>query len=219
MVQLSITRVSKLFRDGRSRRTILDDVSERFCAGETTAIVGPSGSGKSTLLAILGLLLPPTSGTVELDGTAVGPRDARVRAHSMAWILQTANVLHHRSTLDNVVIGPLTKGSERREAERLARAALSSVGLGARAHELAGRLSGGERQRTTVARAIAQGSPVILADEPTAQLDRDNAGRVMDGLIAGFPDRIVIVATHDHAVAARAERVLHLTEGRLCPGD
>lgn len=218
-MQLSAQGATKAFRDGRGRRIVLDGVSHVFVSGQSTAVVGPSGSGKSTLLAILGLLLAPDEGTVALDGRRVSPRDADVRGQVMAWVLQTANVLAHRRVLDNVAVGPLTMGSSRREAERRAHAALSVVGLGERAHTVAGLLSGGERQRTCVARAIAQGNPVVLADEPTAQLDGENARLVIDGLTDGLADRIVVVATHDPAVAARADRVLRLSEGKLCPGD
>lgn len=217
-MQLIVQGASKAFRDGRGRRIVLDGVSELFVSGQSTAVMGPSGSGKSTLLAVLGLLLAPDEGTVALDGRRVSPRDADVRGRVIAWVPQTANVLAHRSVLDNVAVGPLTMGSSRREAERRAHAALSVVGLAARAGAVAGQLSGGERQRTCIARAIAQGSPVVLADEPTAQLDGENARLVMDSLTAGLADRIVVVATHDPAVAARADRILHIGEGKLCPG-
>jgi len=199
--------------------TVLDEVSLTFDAGETVAITGPSGSGKTTLMSILGLLLPPTSGTVLVDGQPVpegGRQRDRLRGGRIAWIFQTVNVLGRRSALDNVVLGLLAQGMHRTQAEPAAAEALAAVGLKDRAGQQVRELSGGEVQRVCGARAIAGNPTYLFADEPTGQLDSAASELVIDSLLeARDADTAVIIATHDPAVAQRCDRVITVEAGSL----
>jgi ABC-type lipoprotein export system ATPase subunit len=177
--------------------------------------MGPSGSGKTTLLGILGLLFTPSQGGVLLDGAPVSHRRrTALRASAFAWVFQGANVVSHRSALDNAALGLLARGARVREAEEAARAALDAVGIGQLAGKAANTLSGGELQRVCVARAIAARPRFILADEPTGQLDHANTEGVIQALIGNRPDgAAVVIATHDPEVAAHCDRIVRLRDG------
>lgn len=168
-------------------------------------VMGPSGAGKTSLLAMIGGLLAPSRGRVELGG---GADAAPARVH---WIAQTSALLPHRTALDNVRLGPLSVGREPLEAGYRALASLERVGMGALASRRVRALSGGERQRVAVARILASGPGMILADEPTASLDPLSRAAVCEALRelrdAGS---LVIVSTHDPAVAAACDRVLRI---------
>lgn len=200
-------------------RTILDGVSFAVNAGDTVAITGPSGSGKTTFMSVLGLLLPPTSGAVRIDGLVVSKRGRqrdRIRAGHIAWIFQTVNVLGRRTALENVVVALLAQGWDRSKAEPAAHRALVSVGLTEIADQQVKDLSGGEVQRVCVARAIAGNPAYVLADEPTGQLDRDSSDLVLDSLLrARGANTAVLIATHDPSVAQRCDRVVTLESGTL----
>lgn len=194
---------------------VLDEVELRVADDEVVALMGPSGSGKTTLLAVIGGMLAPVAGHVTLDGR---PVVEAVRSLDISWILQTTVAVPHRSALDNVAIGRLARGDTRPAARAVARAALDTLGLGALAGRTAGRLSGGELQRVGVARGLVSSPRLLLADEPTAQLDRRSALTVADALVALRPTgTMVLIATHDPLVADRADRVLTLRDGRLTP--
>jgi ABC-type lipoprotein export system ATPase subunit len=219
-VPLELKAVSH--RYGRDRAPVLRDLSLAIADDDVVALMGPSGSGKTTLLSILGLLTAPAAGTVALDGRPVPRRGAalaRVRASTFAWIFQTVNVLGRRTALDNAALGLLARGEERARAERRAAAALAAVGLADHATRPVQALSGGELQRVCIARAIASAPRFILADEPTAQLDRRSADTVIEALVANRPrGTAVVIATHDPEVASRCSRVLRLRDGRLDGG-
>lgn len=212
---LEARNVSQRFGD----RVVLDDISLAIAAGETVAITGPSGSGKTTLLSILGLLAHPTKGSVLVDGREVarGSRERdRLRSGSIAWIFQTVNVLGHRSALDNVALGLMTRGVGRFDAETAAVRALTAVGLDDKISQPVKELSGGEVQRVCGARAIAGDPAYLLADEPTGQLDRAATDLVMDSLLAArSADTAVVIATHDSQVARRCGRIVVLDEGGI----
>ncbi len=196
---------------------VLRNVDLTITAGETVALVGPSGSGKSTLLSITGLLTTPTEGSVRVGGDPVPQSDggrSRMRTERYSWVFQTVNVFGARTAQDNVEVGMLSQGVSRREAADRARLALDAVGLSNHRDKPVRTLSGGEVQRVCIARATAVRPLVILADEPTGQLDRATSDVVLDALWgARHPESVLLVATHDPIVAERCDRVVRLLDG------
>ncbi len=201
---------------------VLDGVDLAVWPGEAVAVTGPSGSGKTTLLSILGLLTDPTSGEVKVGGKpapSASRRRDRLRAGWFAWVFQTVNVLGHRSAVDNAALGLLARGVPRPTASRQAQAALAAVGLADRVDTPVVDLSGGELQRVCIARAAAAAPKVLLADEPTGQLDHATSLTVLDALWAARrPETALVVATHDPQVAERCDRILQLIDGQLVDG-
>jgi lipoprotein-releasing system ATP-binding protein len=204
---------------------VLDGASVRLRRGEMVAVVGASGSGKSTLLHLLGGLERPTAGTVRLGGALLaGLTDdavAALRNRAVGFVFQFHHLLREFSALENVMMPLRIAGVSVAEARERAWGLLERVGLGARAHHRPGALSGGEQQRTAVARALAASPAVVLADEPSGNLDARNAERLHE-LLAGLArDGAlgVIVVTHNPALAARADRVLTLEGGQVVTTD
>ena len=216
-MSLAVRDVTHRYEPGGS--PVLDDISFTFPAGRSIAIVGPSGSGKTTLLTILGLLIAPTSGAVELDGAPLarrGGRRARLRADIFGWVFQTVNVLARRSVEDNAMLGLLARGTDRERARVEASAALERVGLGSFASRAARSLSGGELQRLCIARALAVRPRFLLADEPTGQLDHATSDAVIEALLMGRdPGTTVVIVTHDLHVASQCDLTLSISDGRL----
>jgi putative ABC transport system ATP-binding protein len=187
--------------------------------GDYLSIIGPSGSGKSTMLNLLGLLDRPTVGEYRLGGvltsTLTEDERAALRARQLGFVFQAFHLMSRRTVLDNVVLPMLYAGTPRAEREPRARAALERVGLGHRMGFLPGRLSGGERQRVAVARAVATRPRVLLADEPTGNLDQTTTGEIMALFEELHADGLTLVLiTHDGGVARRARRSIRLTDGR-----
>lgn len=188
--------------------------------GEIVALMGPSGSGKSSLLNLIGLLDDPDQGYIDVDGVNVanlpGATRDELRGRRMGFIFQQSHMLPNRNVLANVSLGLRTLGEPRKRAESAAWAALERVGLRERALARSGDLSGGERQRAGIARALVAEPGLVLADEPTGNLDIANSLSVLE-LLRTVPsaDRMVVVVTHDARVAAIADRVLTLVDGRL----
>lgn len=188
--------------------------------GDYISIVGPSGSGKSTMLNILGLLDRPSVGEYRLSGSLTGDLSdderAAVRARFIGFVFQSFHLLPRRTVLDNVLLPMLYSGVPRREREERAREALSRVGLGHRIDFFPNSLSGGERQRVAVARAVVSGPRLLLADEPTGNLDQTTSGEVMSLFEELNEDGLtLIVITHDDGVARRARRCIRISDGRL----
>ncbi|MFE7865162.1 ABC transporter ATP-binding protein, partial [Streptomyces bacillaris] len=186
-------------------------------AGELTAIVGHSGTGKSTLLHILGLLTEPDRGSVVVDGTdtsGLGDGElADLRRAKMGFVFQSYNLLPQHSALRNTLIPSVRRG---KEAQDRARELLERVGLGERVDHLPAQLSGGEQQRVALARALVNDPPVILADEPTGNLDSESEQRLLAQLLElAREGRAVVVVTHNQAVSDAADRVYRIADGRV----
>jgi ABC-type lipoprotein export system ATPase subunit len=196
----------------RGDHQVLDGVEFDIPSGSSAAIIGPSGSGKTTLLSLMGRLLPMQAGAIQAIDDAGAERSL---SETATWVLQTVSLLPDRTAIDNVAIGAYSDGASRADARERAVAALESVGLAGHEHDPARILSGGEAQRVAIARALASRRPIILADEPTGQLDARTSATVLDAMIGAHGERTVVVVTHDPEVAARCDVVLELRDGRI----
>ncbi len=213
--------VVKTLGVGAGQVTALKGVDLTVRTGELTLLMGPSGSGKTTLLSILGCILSPTSGEVQLAGentSGLNPEQlAGLRRRNIGFIFQSYNLFPTLTALENVRIALDVRGQPAAEAKRRAEEALKEVGLGHRLHSFPRAMSGGEQQRVAVARALAGEPKLILADEPTAALDSENGQAVM-ALIAELAKderRAVLVVTHDPRIVAYADRVIRIEDGRI----
>jgi putative ABC transport system ATP-binding protein len=217
---ITVENVTKSFPGGRGREDVraLAGVSLHVRESEFVSIVGPSGSGKSTLLFAIGGLSEPTSGEVRLDGRSVytldGAARAALRRTEAGFVFQTFNLVPYLDCLDNVALPAHLAGRPRRDAVAGATAMLERLGLAARAHHFPAELSVGERQRVGIGRALVNGPKVLLADEPTGNLDPGLASSVVDLLLelrAG--GQTIVMVTHDPRLAARTDRVVVLKQG------
>ncbi len=216
-----LSDVAKVFRKGSVEVRAVDGVDLTIEAGELVALEGPSGSGKTTLLQLLGALDRPTSGHVFFEGRDLAQlRDnelAELRLRAFGFVFQQFNLIPTLTALENVEAGLAPTGVARKELRLRSLALLGEVGLAERAHHLPAQLSGGEQQRVAIARALAVEPRVILADEPTGNLDTKSGADVID-LLAGLAAQrgsTVIVATHDAGLAARAPRRLAMRDGAI----
>jgi len=218
---LQLAGLTRTYRQGNRTVQVLAGASADLYPGEAVALVGPSGAGKSTLLHIAGLLETPDSGRVIVDGrdcSAMSDEErTRIRRTTMGFVYQFHQLLPEFSAIENVVIPQMIRGCSRRQAEARGRELLAAVGLGHRLDHRPAELSGGEQQRTAICRALANSPKILLADEPTGNLDPATAEQVFSELIELVVRTGVaaLIATHNMELAARMHRVLRLEGGVL----
>ena len=220
---VELTKVSKHFGEGETRVDALRDVSIAVAPGEIVGLVGPSGSGKSTLLNVVACILEPSSGRMRLDGVLVYDNrwlkgDLRkLRLDKIGFIFQFHNLLPFLNTMENVAIVLELAGVTSADAKRRAVELLDYLGVGNRKNAMPSTVSGGEAQRVAIARAMANRPRIILADEPTAALDSERAGVVMDLMsrVAKEQQAAIIVVSHDEKIFNRFHRIFHLRDGYL----
>ena len=212
--------VCKYYQMGDTTVKAVDHISMQIHKGEFVAIVGQSGSGKSTCMNIIGCLDVPTSGTYRLNGRDVGSMSknelAEIRNEMLGFIFQQYNLLPKLSLMENVELPLIYAGLSRKEQQARARTALQQVGLGDKLNNKPSQLSGGQQQRASIARALAGGPAVILADEPTGALD-SHTGREVLGILQKLhrQGNTVVLITHDNSIAVQAERIIRLEDGHI----
>ena len=220
---LSMEGITKVYGTGERTVTALEDVSLEARAGEVVLVMGPSGSGKTTLLTIAGALLKPTRGRVRLCDTDITETReaglASIRRHKVGFIYQSFNLLEALTALENVQLVTAHVTMNGAASQDRAREILNTLGLGQRLNALPKELSDGEKQRVAIARALAKDPALMLADEPTANLDAKRGHDVMELLRqkALEVDKAVVIVSHDHRIRDVADRVVWLEDGRLCP--
>ncbi|MEU7928617.1 ABC transporter ATP-binding protein [Micromonospora sp. NPDC049801] len=216
---ISVDHLVRRFGVGADRLTAVDDVSLSIAAGSVVALTGPSGSGKSTLLHLIGAIEQPDEGTITTDGVVVSElrRAALARYRQrVGFVFQRYHLLPALTVLDNVIAPVLPRRGRTDHAAR-ARELLDAVGLAGRERALPAQLSGGQQQRVAIARALMGAPGLLLADEPTGNLDSTTGGQILD-LLLDLRDRhgmTILLATHDQAIAARCDRLVRLTDGRV----
>lgn len=221
---LHLDKISKSYRQDKLILPILENMSLKIDQGEILAIVGASGSGKSTLLNIMGLLDPPDAGGIYLDGQSIHDAGEQVQAElrnrHFGFVFQSFNLLPHLSALDNVGLPLLYRGTAKTQRRRIAAGLLERVGLSERMHHFPDALSGGQKQRVAIARALIAQPRILLADEPTGNLDPQAAAGVLDLLAVLNREAQVSIAivTHDASVSARAHRVLRVERNGVAAG-
>lgn len=217
---IEIRDMKKIYNPGENEVHALDGVDLTICEQEFVAIIGHSGSGKSTLMNMLGCLDVPTTGSYKLHGIDVSDMDddelSDVRNREIGFIFQGFNLIQNLTAVENVTLPLIYRGVSKRERDDLALRALEKVGLSHRLDHKPAQMSGGQQQRVAIARAIAQAPPIILADEPTGNLDSNSTREIMD-ILRGLHEegRTVILITHDDEIAARAKRVIKIMDGKI----
>ena len=224
MSLIRLRNISRIYQMGAEKVYALREVSLEIARGEYVAIMGPSGSGKSTLMNLLGCLDSPTAGTYELNGVDVSEMDdnelAEVRNREIGFVFQTFNLLPRSHALHNVELPLIYASIDPGARQALAREALESVGLGDRMHHRPNELSGGQRQRVAVARALINKPSILLADEPTGNLDSKTGAEIM----SLFDDlsrqgNTIIVVTHEEDIARHARRILRIRDGLVAADE
>jgi len=221
---LRLENITRRYKEGDGQLEVFSELSLTINAGEIVALVGPSGSGKSSLLHIAGLLEAPTSGEIFIEGMPVtGLSDTertRIRRDQLGFVYQAHHLLPEFDALENVVLPQMIAGRSRTEAAKEATRLLTVLGLGQRLTHRPAQLSGGEQQRVAIARALANKPRLLLADEPTGNLDPRTAGGVFEALIqiTRAEGLGALVATHNFELAGRMDRAMLLHQGKLVPG-
>ena len=220
MALIEVKDVYKIYNPGENEVRALDGVSLTIDEGEFVAIIGQSGSGKSTLMNTLGLLDRPTSGEYYLSGrdvaTLTDDEQSEIRNKQIGFIFQGFNLIPSLTAIDNVELPLVYRGMKKEERNKLSLEALERVGLGKRLHHRPSQMSGGQQQRVAIARAVAAKPPVILADEPTGNLD-SSSGRDVMRILHELSDegRTIILITHDNEIAEEANRIIRIQDGKI----
>jgi lipoprotein-releasing system ATP-binding protein len=221
---LRLENVTRRFKEGDGQLEVFSGLNMSLAPGEIVALVGPSGAGKSSLLHIAGLLEAPTSGEIHIAGAAVSGlpehERTRIRRDTIGFVYQAHHLLPEFSALENVVLPQMIAGRGRAPAAAHAEKLLGVLGLGKRLTHRPSQLSGGEQQRVAIARALANSPRILLADEPTGNLDPRTAEGVFDALVATVREQglAALIATHNFELAARMDRALLLHQGKLVAG-
>jgi lipoprotein-releasing system ATP-binding protein len=221
---LRLENVTRRFEEGEGQLEVFSGLNMTLNAGEIVALVGPSGAGKSSLLHMAGLLEAPTSGEIHVEGVAASKlpdaERTRIRRQTIGFVYQAHHLLPEFDAAENVILPQMIAGKAKAEAAAEARRLLTTLGLGQRLTHRPSQLSGGEQQRVAIARALANKPKILLADEPTGNLDPRTAGGVFDSLIAITRSQglAALIATHNFDLAARMDRALLLHQGRLVEG-
>ncbi len=215
-----LKNVTKVYQMGDTQVQALRGIDMQIKAGEFIAVLGPSGSGKSTIMHILGCLDTPTSGTYHLDGAAIqglNPNElAEIRNRRIGFVFQSFHLLPRATACENVELPMVFAGVNATERRACAERVLEQVGLGERIKHLPNELSGGERQRVAIARALVNEPSILLADEPTGNLDSRSGAEILAVFEKLHAERrTVILVTHDEAIAKRAHRVIHIFDGKI----
>ncbi|HPI42564.1 MAG TPA: ABC transporter ATP-binding protein [Candidatus Cloacimonas acidaminovorans] len=224
---MDIIKTENIVKDyilGKIKVRALNGIDLQIQKGEFVAIMGPSGSGKSTLMHILGCLDSPTDGTYYLDDVLVSKMPkaslAAVRNRKIGFVFQSFNLLPHLNILKNVELPLMYGGMSKRKRTAKAKEVLQNVGLGDRLKHKPGELSGGQRQRVAIARAIVNEPSILLADEPTGNLDSQSGGDILEIFTELHSQgNTVIIVTHDQAIASRAERIIKIKDGKIVDGN
>ncbi len=218
---LELNKIHKSFEQAGEKLEVLKGCDLSIAAGEMVALVGPSGSGKSTLMHIAGLLESPTNGQISIEGQDASSlndkKRTKLRSQTIGFVYQYHHLLPEFSALENVILPQLINGKSKNEAKERAETLLDQVGLASRMTHRPARLSGGEQQRVAVARALANEPALLLADEPTGNLDPDTSEMVFAMLVelTKKHELAALIATHNHALAKRMDRVIELGSGLI----
>lgn len=221
---IKMDKMTKVYKTGSIEVVALKDISFEVEAGEFVAIIGPSGSGKSTLMNMIGCLDTPTSGEYILDDVDVLKLNdnnlAVIRNIKLGFIFQGFNLLPKLNAIENVELPLIYRGTPAKERSERAKKALEIVGLGDRMYHTPSQLSGGQQQKVAIARALAGNPPVILADEPTGNLDSKSGRDVLDTLIdLNKKGTTIVLITHDMNIASKAKRIIQIMDGQICKDE
>jgi putative ABC transport system ATP-binding protein len=221
---VEIANLSKLYQEGDMQRTVLDRVNLTFAAGEFIVLLGQSGSGKSTLLNLISGIDQPSQGQIRINGQPITELDERsrtlIRRDQIGFVFQFFNLIPTLTVLENVTLPQELAGQSFQQARQSATQMLTQVGLADRQDTYPDKLSGGQQQRVAIARALAHNPALILADEPTGNLDEETGARVLELLLKLTQEagKTLIMATHNPTIAERADRVLRVQEGKVVDG-